>query len=278
MSEMTQREYWNTAAGEHWAAEADRYDALLGPFGNAILEAASLAPGQRVLDVGCGNGGVSLEIAARVTPDGSVVGVDLSEPMLAVARSRAAERGVENAIFVQDDVQHHPFEPGSFDRIVSRFGVMFFDDPVAAFANMRGCLAPSGRLTFVCWQDLLLNDWILVPAAALIEHVGMPEPQEPGGPGPFSLADEAHLRKVLEDAGWREITTEARSVVQPLGETVDEAYDFFVKNDVIKGMLADKPADKIEAALASLGAKLGEHLTPRGVELKGSVWLVSARP
>ena len=148
-------EYWNGRPADVWVREAERFDSLLGPFGRRLLEASALEPGERVLDVGCGNGAVSLEAARAVGGSGSVTGIDLSAPMLEVARLRAEEQGVD-VHFVRGDAQTASFDE-PFDLVVSRFGVMFFDDPEAAFGNLARATRPGGRLCFVCWQEMFAN-------------------------------------------------------------------------------------------------------------------------
>ena len=153
MPNSDQSRSWNGPTGEHWAAEAERYDAMLAPFVGPIVAAAAPQPGEAVLDVGCGNGALALAFAEQVAPGGRVTGVDLSEPMLAEARRRADAAGRGDVTFVRADAQTAAL-PGPFDVVVSRFGVMFFDDPTAAFTNLAASLRPGGRIVFVCWQDL----------------------------------------------------------------------------------------------------------------------------
>ena len=159
-----QAKYWNDVAGPKWVALAEAINGQIQPIGHAAMERARIERGQRVLDVGCGCGQTSLELAQRVGEQGHVDGLDLSEPMLAEARVRGAE--LKNLQFTAADVQVHGLEEAAYDRIFSRFGVMFFDDPEAAFANLRGALAPGGQLTFVCWQEIGSNPWMAVPGAA----------------------------------------------------------------------------------------------------------------
>jgi len=198
-----QAEHWNTGPGvAHWVANQARYDRMHAPFTALILDAAALRPGGTVLDVGCGCGGTTLA-AARLVAPGQALGLDLSGPMLARARADAEAAGLGNAVFRQGDAQVEPLEPGRFDTVISRFGVMFFADPVAAFANISSATRAGGRLVFACWQPLAANQWMLVPGAALAEHLPPPAPAPAGGPGMFAFADPDRLRPILAAAGWR---------------------------------------------------------------------------
>ena len=193
-------DYWNGRPADFWVKEAEHFDTMLAPFGRRLLTAAALEPGEVVLDVGCGNGAISLEAARSVGPGGRVTGLDLSSPMLGMARRRAEELTID-VDFVHGDAQTDSFDQ-PFDVVVSRFGVMFFDDPEVAFANLAMAARPGGRLCFVCWQEMFANEWITVPAMAIVAHVGMPEVPEPGTRGPFALADTQRTRGLLESAGW----------------------------------------------------------------------------
>ena len=208
-------QYWNGRPASVWVAEAERLDSMLAPFGRRLLAAAALQPGERVLDVGCGNGAVSLEAARAVGSGGRVTGLDLSAPMLGLARRRAEDQGVD-VDFVQGDAQTTSFDR-PFDVVVSRFGVMFFDDPEAAFANLATAVRPGGRMLFVCWQEMFANEWVAVPASAMVAHVGLPELPEPGAPGPFSLADADRTKSLLDSAGWSEVTVEERKEKRRMG-------------------------------------------------------------
>jgi ubiquinone/menaquinone biosynthesis C-methylase UbiE len=160
-----QYEHWNAEEGEHWVTHQQGYDTQLRAFGDRMLQAALIGPTDKVLDVGCGTGATTL--AAAVATRGDVLGVDLSQPMLQVARARATALGRSNVRFEQADAQTHPFTPAGFDVVISRFGVMFFDDPVAAFANLARATRPGGRLVVTCWQELVANEFVLVPSIAL---------------------------------------------------------------------------------------------------------------
>src|SRR5579872_1765214 len=180
--------FWSELAPT-WVSMDQRLDEVAGPAGGLAIDRLDLSPGQRVVDLGCGTGGTTLELAARVGSGGEVLGVDIAEGMLARARERVAEAGIENVTFERADVQVHPFGEGRFDRAYSRFGVMFFDDLVAAFANVRRSLRPGGLLSFACWQDVFANEWMLVPGLAALTALGLaPTPPDPEAPGPFRLS------------------------------------------------------------------------------------------
>jgi SAM-dependent methyltransferase len=193
--------YWNDAAGRTWADLQDRIDRQIRPLGLAAMERLALASGEHVLDVGCGCGDTSLELARRVGAEGGVLGLDISAPMLEVARGRAEAAGARNLAFHEADAQTAAL-PASRDAVFSRFGVMFFADPTAAFANLRSALRPGGRLGFVCWRPLAENLWMRLPAETAAGLVPPAPPPEPGAPGPFAFADPDRVRRILAEAGF----------------------------------------------------------------------------
>ena len=195
-----QDEYWNADEARHWVDEAGAYDRMLAPFASRLLEAAAIAVEDQVLDIGCGTGPTTCD-AARAAANGHATGLDISRAMIEAARARASRDDLTNVSFEVGDAQTRRFDPGSVDVVMSRFGVMFFDDPVAAFANIRAALRAGGRLVFVCWQGQIANEWIAVPGLAAAQHVPLPTPGPPGAPGPFSFADADHVRNVLTGAG-----------------------------------------------------------------------------
>ena len=271
-----QAEHWNS--GEQvarWVANQAQYDRMLAPFGDLVLAAAALQPGDLVLDVGCGCGSTTLA-AARAVGHGTAVGVDLSVPMLAQARANAASAGLRNVIFDEGDAQVHRFGR-TFDVVVSRFGVMFFADPAAAFANLRDATRPGGRLAFACWQPLDANEWLTVTQAALAEHVPPPDPAEPGAPGMFSLAEPARIRQVLGEAGWREATvapSEAPMLVG--GGSLEDAVAFVATGWLARSMLDGADAVTQDRAIGSVRDAFAGRSGPDGVRLGAAVWLVQA--
>jgi len=268
-------EYWNGRPARVWVTEAERFDTMLAPFGRRMLKAAALEPGERVLDVGCGNGAISLEAARAVGPGGQVTGLDLSAPMLAEARRRAEALGID-ADFVQGDAQTVCFDR-PFDVVVSRFGVMFFDDPVAAFANLAEATRPGGRLCFVCWQEMFANEWLAVPAMAIVAHVGMPELPEPGAPGPFALADAGRTRSILGSAGWSDIAVEEHREAMPMGRDPEDVVAFMLSDEMGRRLVQDKDPEAVRAGTEATVEALRPFATPEGVVLGGACWIVTAR-
>lgn len=268
-----QHEYWNGEAAGHWLAYEEWYERMLRPFTEHLL--GGLGRTDRLLDVGCGFGTTTIE-AARRAADGSALGVDLSEPMLGRARELARRTGVENVRFERGDAQVHPFEEASFDVATSRFGLMFFADPAAGFANVARALRPGGRLVFVCWRELVFNEWMMVPGAAIVQHVGMPDMGEPGAPGPFALGDRDRLLEILGAVGVSDVSIDQVDEPLTLGASVDDAVEPLRGSGQTRRLLADADPPTAERAIASVREALGPHAGPDGVVLGSSAWLVHA--
>jgi SAM-dependent methyltransferase len=263
---------------EFWVREADRWDGTSGRFGDAMLEAANLVPGKRVLDVGCGAGSTTIEAARRVAPNGAALGVDISAPALALARERAAAAGRDGVDFIEGDAQRHPFEPGAVDAVISRFGTMFFDDPVAAFANLRHALRRGGRLAVVAWQGPFESEWTAVAVNVAIAHFGRPpDLGAPGGPGPFAFADGDRFRNVVTEGGFLDVTLEAISRPMLMGSDVEDVVGMVAATPYSKALFAGQPEAKVEAAIAGLREAFAPYARAEGVVMNGTAWLLTAR-
>ncbi len=271
-----QIEFWNSDEAGHWVRDQDRYDAMLAPFTDVVLDAASLAPAARVIDVGCGTG-YTTRAAARLAPDGHTTGIDISEPMIAAARRSAAAEAVGNVTFSVADAQTTDFSPEA-DVIVSRFGVMFFDDPVAAFTNLRSALADRGRIAFACWQPMLDNEWMSVPLMAVLAHVAPSAPPDPDAPGPFALGDRDRVVRILTAAGFRDVAVEPYTTPILVGGpgTVEDAVRFMRSTGMGRILLADTSSADVRAAIDAIGEALTPHADADGVRLGAATWIVTA--
>jgi ubiquinone/menaquinone biosynthesis C-methylase UbiE len=275
-----QLRYWNEQGGPRWVQRQQQLDAQIHQLGLVAMQQAGIQQGARVLDVGCGCGQTSLELAEIVGPSGSVLGIDLSQPMLARARERRDERKLTNLEFLHADAQTHRFERGYFDVVYSRFGVMFFENPVAAFTNLRSAVRPDGRLCFVCWQALEKNEWARVPLMAATKHVPPPAPVSPDAPGPFAFANPDRLRLILATAGFTNINIDPHETTLTMGgaATVDEAVDFLMEIGPITRLLGDAGTDVRARVVEELRTALTPYAAPGGVGMSGAAWIVYARP
>lgn len=266
-----QIEYWNGKAGQTWVRSLDRIDGMLAPITRALLERAAVVPGERAVDVGCGCGTTTLELASR---GALVFGVDVSEPMLALAKERAAGR--KGVAFRRCDAATQPFTP-DHELVFSRFGVMFFSDPAAAFKNLRTGLTPNGRLCFVCWQPMVENAWMSTAGQAVMSFLAKPATApDPRAPGPFAFADRDYLRSILEAAGFTGIGIESLRVKLHVGDDLDQAMAFQADIGPVARALAELEGETRTQALAAARAALAKHLGPGGIDLGAACWLVTA--
>lgn len=276
MGNVKQIEYWNGQAGEKWVRHAGRLDALLEPFADAVLETAALGEGEHVLDVGCGAGALTLKAAFRVGKKYGAVGIDVSKPLLSLAERRAREYAAPATFDEADAAVYRSERP--VDALISRFGVMFFDDPVAAFANLRDSLRPEGRMTFACWQSLIANDWARAPLEAALPMLPEPPaPPPPGAPGPFAFADHDRVGSILKDAGWKgiEIHPWLGRVTLP-GDSVSEAAAFMMELGPVARLVSEAGVDmsQVEDALAGM---LAAHTDQNSrITMPAAAWIVSA--
>ena len=269
-------EQWNGATGAKWVRLQSMMDALFDAHGAAVLDAAGLAPGEAVLDVGCGCGATSLEAGRRVGSKGLVVGVDISAPMLARATARAETERLEHVRFERGDVQTESLGSERYDAVVSRLGVMFFDDPVAAFSNVRGAARDGARLAFVCWQSTANNPWITVPARAAAEVVPI-ESMETTAPGPFAFADSARVIRILETAGFAEVRASPLRIPICFGRDADEAGERLITTGPAGRALLQADETTRGRAARAVAAAISGFTSPSGVILESNAWLVTAR-
>jgi SAM-dependent methyltransferase len=271
-----QLEYWNGIAGERWAGMWQLLDHVEARITRAVLALAAGRPGDRVVDVGCGAASTTLALHDQVGNGGTVTGIDISGPMLEVARARARDAGAR-ITFVEADAATYPLKP-EHDLVFSRFGVMFFAAPEAAFANLRRGLAPGGRLVFCCWCAPSDNAWFTAPLAAvrdlLPSDLTLPAV---GAPGPFAFADPDRIRAILDAAGWRDVVIARHDHMMRLGATPGEA----APRCLLIGPIARTVAGLTDAArdeiLARLAPALAPFATPDGIAVPAASWLVTAR-
>jgi SAM-dependent methyltransferase len=268
--------YWNGPAGQRWVDRQQAQDEMLEPVSAILLDRARPRPGERIVDVGCGCGATTRAFAEKVGASGRVLGVDISAPMLQRAR-QVAPQGAPIE-FQLADASVYPFKPGWFDLIASRFGVMFFAEPGASFANLRKALRPGGRLTFVCWREPRANPWLMTPLQAAYEHVPKLPEVGPEDPGPFSLASEARVHRILGEAGFSDIAMEACDLTLDIaiGNGLDAAVESALQIGPTSRALEGQPDDIVAAVRASVHDALAPFVHGQGVLLPASIWIVSA--
>jgi len=268
---------WNGAQGQRWADMQREIEAVVVPFGRAALAAAAAQPGERVVDIGCGCGDTSFELAGTVGAQGAVLGIDVSRPMLAVARVRAALDPWPHLAFSDADASEAEL-PARNDLLFSRFGVMFFSQPAAAFSHLRKALRPGGRCVFVCWRTPRDNPWAMTPLVAARQAMGVsPAPADPHAPGPFAFADEDRLRAILTQAGFGSIAVQRFNASISLGPTPRAAAEAALRVGPASRFVAEVGALHLPTILEAVERALTPLAAPDGqVSLNGSTWIVSA--
>lgn len=266
--------YWNDAGGDAWVEHQALLDRINQPVGDIVAERADPGAGARVLDVGCGAGATTLDMARRVGADGLSVGVDVSEALLELARQRARAAAVDNVEFLRADAGTHDFGGPTFDAAISRYGVMFFEDPDAAFANLRRGVRPGGGLTFACWRSAAENPLTLVPLEAAAPFLPEPPRAPVDGPGRFAFADADRVRGILDRSGWRQVAIEPLDVATPA--SLDELLILSLKLGLL-GTLLSKHDEGIRKRVAgAVAASLESHVEAGVIPMTAACWLVTA--
>lgn len=268
--------YWNGAGGQHWTDRQERQDIVLAPVSEVLIDRAAVKAGEKVIDIGCGCGSTSFDLAKLVDTGGHVTGVDISEPMLKRARELAPDGAP--VTFVLADATVYPFIPASADLLFSRFGVMFFAQPTESFANMRKALRPGGRLAFACWRTPRDNPWMMLGLQEAYKHVPKLPEMKPEDPGPFAFASEERVQRILGEAGFSNIAMERADLLLDIatGRGLEAALESVLTIGPTSRALEGQPPDKIAAATDSIRTMLAKHLQGNSVALGGSIWIVTA--
>ena len=279
MANEAQQEYWNGEVGERWAERDDFMARLLEPAAFALLQKVLPARGIDAIDIGCGGGSQTIALAEKIGVGGSVLGVDISGPLLECARERTIVTKFKRAHveFLKADASTYGFTPESVDLLFSRFGVMFFDDPLAAFVNLRQALRPDGKLGFCCWREKSINEWIDLPYQAIRPYIPEQPEEDPFGPGPFAFAREEYVAEILGQAGFSGVEISPCDVPMSFGPSKD--IQAAAKEVTMTGPIARLMADLSDDVRPSAFYRVVEALEPNykdgTVTLSGAFWLVT---
>ena len=274
-----QIEYWNEISGQRWVDMGDVIDSQIAPLGEVAMERAKIATGERILDVGCGCGQTTMDLAARTGSTGSLIGLDISGPMLGRARERASDANSKNIEFIQADAQTHSFASAEFDLLFSRFGVMFFASPVEAFTNLLSALRPGGRLTFVAWQEVSRNPWMLLPVTAAMKHLPPPDgPPDPHAPGPFAFSDRDRVKGILEESGFENVAHEGveEDMLIGGGRSLDETTQFLTQLGPAGRALQGAGPELRTKVMDEIRRAIEPYQGDDGIRMGCATWIVSA--
>jgi len=276
---MLQGQDWSGAMGDKWQRYLQQFEGMIQPIGQAAFELAGFKKGERVLDIGCGGGQTTLDIGRQVGPGGAALGLDISAVLIATARERASKAAVSNVHFACSDAASVTLESTAYNVLFSRFGVMFFEEPNAAFRNLHSLLARNARMVFCCWGPPPENPWVGKLSEIISRHITLPAP-DPTAPGPFAFADQARTRGILEQAGFSQISFTPWRGAQLLGGPgldPDSAADFAMKAFFVGEVVADQPEAIKKAVLEDLKTLFRQHQSSAGIELNAMAWLVTAQ-
>ena len=267
-------DYWKQDGGRKWAHLIDATENYLAVFNESLLDRAKIGAGDVVLDIGCGGGINSIEIALRAGLEGRVLGVDISPDILAVAGERGRE--IPNLEFIEGDAATMDLDEGGYSLIFSRFGMMFFSDPVRAFNNLRRALRSGGRMVFLCWRTIEENPWMREPAQAVLNFLPPPgPPPDPDAPGPFSLGKKDRIEYLLNHAGFKSINIEALDARMSMGG-LDELTDYYMQMGPAAAVIAEADDDEKKAARSIIRNVLESYATEEGVVMSAATWIVTA--
>ena len=272
-----QKDFWSGKGGDYWVEKQSEMDIMLNPLGEKALTKLDLKSNSDVLDIGCGCGATTLEIAKKVS-EGTVTGLDISVPMLDKAESEASIQGIANVDFKVVDVQVDQLASEKYDYVYSRFGVMFFDDPYEAFKNIFSSIKEGGELSFVCWQDPSLNPWQSLSVQVIRGYLDMPSPP-PRSPGPFAFHEKDYVKEILEKSGFSNISFDdnQEDITMFSGKSLQEASeDYLAINPVVTEMLKDSPDDLKAEIVESLKEAFSEFHKGDGLVFPSATWVVSA--
>ena len=275
---IKQKQFWSGAGGDVWVDKQREMDIMLNPLGERAIQGLDLSGERKILDIGCGCGATTLEIAKAVT-QGEVIGVDISEPMLERATKTASDMMLNNTSFQVKDVQVDEMPRSYFDIAFSRFGVMFFEDPFEAFKNINHSLKENGQLSFVCWQHASLNPWQSLSIQVIKEFLDLPAPA-PKSPGPFAFEDKSYINEILTESGFRdiEIKDNQEDIVMFSGKSIREACeDYLTINPVVTEMLKNSPTELREEILEALIGKFSDFHNNDGLLFPSATWIVTAK-
>jgi ubiquinone/menaquinone biosynthesis C-methylase UbiE len=275
---IKQKQFWSGAGGDVWVDKQREMDIMLNPLGERVIQGLDLKEETKILDIGCGCGATTLEIAKLVN-QGEVIGVDISEPMLERATQTASDMALTNISYQVKDVQVDEMPNKYFDIAFSRFGVMFFEDPFEAFNNINHSLKDDGQLSFVCWQHASLNPWQSLSIQVIKEFLDLPAPP-PKSPGPFAFEDKSYIEEILNASGFRdiEIKDNQEDIVMFSGKSIREACeDYLTINPVVTEMLKNSPSELREEILEALIGKFSNYHKDDGLLFPSATWIVTAK-
>lgn len=271
---QTQSALWNSRGGEVWVEQQQLLDRLFLPFERLLADEVAAGGARNILDIGCGAGATTLAAARRLAPAGQCTGLDISAPLIAAARRRAETEGLTNAHFIAGDAQGHAFAPDSFDAVISRFGVMFFDDPAAAFVNLRRAVRDGGALTFIAWRGTVENPFMVAAEQASAPYLPKLEPRDPSAPGQFAFADADRVRGILEPS-WRDIDIQPLDV--PCTLSADDLAAYAARMGRVGQMLPDLDEATKTRVIDAVNQAFAPFVADGVARFTAACWLVRAR-